>query len=358
MPEKKRVAIIGCGRMGQHYAGAYDMFEDTEIVAIAEYNDARRKVVGERFGVTALYKDANELFKDIVPDLAAVILPGKYIKEAVIAAAEAGVKGVSSDKPIAATLHDADEMVNICEARGVIFHGGNLQRASHEIQETANRLRQGWYGKILGATLHAWGSSEISGGGCQELAVLRLLTSAEVTEVISWAGPQDVLESDSDEGLFVHALFRMSNGLECPVSAHSIGFGGLDIWTENTLIRCKGPKVEMFQGFDGDGKRTQVDPRFSDFPWPRFNYLGSSIRSLISAVAHGSEMALSGHDLRQSLEIAIAAKYSALWGSVPVKLPLADRSLTLYPHTYRWLGGDQSGNPQTVEEARSRSLQN
>ena len=75
-------------------------------------------------------------------------------------------------------------------------------------------------------------------------------------------------------------------------------------------------------------------------------------------IAHGSEMALSGHDLRQSLEIAIAAKYSALWGSVPVKLPLADRSLTLYPHTYRWLGGDQSGNPQTVEEARSRSLQN
>ena len=51
-------------------------------------------------------------------------------------------------------------------------------------------------------------------------------------------------------------------------------------------------------------------------------------------------MAVSGHDLRQSLEAAIAAKYSALWGSVPLSLPLEDRSLTLYPTPYRWLGGD------------------
>ena len=47
----------------------------------------------------------------------------------------------------------------------------------------------------------------------------------------------------------------------------------------------------------------------------------------------------------------IAAKYSALWGSVPLKLPLEDRSLTLYPRPYRWLAGDHSGRPQTYEEA-------
>ena len=47
----------------------------------------------------------------------------------------------------------------------------------------------------------------------------------------------------------------------------------------------------------------------------------------------------------------IAAKYSALWSSVPLKLPLEDRSLTLYPRPYRWLGGEHSGRPQTYEEA-------
>ena len=45
-----------------------------------------------------------------------------------------------------------------------------------------------------------------------------------------------------------------------------------------------------------------------------------------------------------------AAKYSALWGSVPLKLPLEDRSLALYPKEYRWLGGDQSGQIQSSQE--------
>ena len=54
--------------------------------------------------------------------------------------------------------------------------------------------------------------------------------------------------------------------------------------------------------------------------------------------------------------MAIAAKHSALWGSVPLKLPLEDRSLTLYPVAYRWLGGDESGRRQTAEEALEGKL--
>ncbi len=33
-----RVAIIGCGRMGQQYTDAYMTFPDTKVVAIAEQN--------------------------------------------------------------------------------------------------------------------------------------------------------------------------------------------------------------------------------------------------------------------------------------------------------------------------------
>ena len=56
MAEKRyTVAIIGCGRLGQQYAEVYRTLPNTEIVAIAEYNPERRKAVGERFGVDALY---------------------------------------------------------------------------------------------------------------------------------------------------------------------------------------------------------------------------------------------------------------------------------------------------------------
>ena len=156
--------IIGCGRLGQHYAEAYSTYPDTEVVAIAEHNPERRAAVGERFGVKALYPDVESLLRDDVPDLAAVVTPSKYYKDAVIACAEAGVKGVSTDKPIAAVLADADRMVEVCESRGVVYAGGNLQRAMSEVQEAAAMIRRGDFGEIIGAAVHRW-SLEISGGG-------------------------------------------------------------------------------------------------------------------------------------------------------------------------------------------------
>ena len=51
MPEKLTAAIIGCGKLGQHYAETYSALPNVELVALAEFNDARRAVVARRFGV-------------------------------------------------------------------------------------------------------------------------------------------------------------------------------------------------------------------------------------------------------------------------------------------------------------------
>ena len=347
---KHTVAIIGCGRLGQHYAEVYQTLPNTELVAIAEYNPERRNAVGERFGINALFQDAEALFQEIVPDIAAVVLPGKFIKEAVIAAAESGVKGVSTDKPIGSRLSDVDEMIEVCETRGVVFAGGNLQRAISEVQEAARWLRNGDYGALNGASVHGWGG-EISGGGCQHISVLRLLAQAEVTEVIAWGTPEEALKQDSDEGLIINGHFRLSNGLVCPVFGQRTPFSGVDVWTDEALVRWDWGAPEIYKGFDETGGRIKVDRPYTPLQYPRFTYMGTSILSFLDVLENGGELAISGHDLRQSLEVAIAARYSALWGSVPLKLPLEDRSLTLYPRAYRWLGGDQSDLPQSYKDA-------
>ena len=346
-----RVAIIGCGRMGQQYAEAYTTYLDTEIVAIAEHNPERREAVGRRFGVEALYPDARSLLDDVVPDIAAIVTPSRFYKDALIACVEAGVKGVSTDKPIAAVLSDADEMVEACASRGVVFAGGNLQRAMSDIQEVAWMLRAGEFGEITGAAIHQWGNGEISGGGCQHVSVLRLLTSAEVTEVMAWATPEDLLDSGSDDGLKVNARFRMSTGVECSVFSEPTPYQGADVWTADSLVRWNWGQPELYRGFEKNGARKRLHHDYAPYEFSQFGYLTSSIRSFIAAVETGEELAVSGHDLRQALEVAIAARESARLGTVPVKLPLQDRSLSLYPRPYRWSGGDTDGRPQPVAEA-------
>ena len=336
-----RVAIIGCGKLGQEYADLYTSLPDAEIVAMVERNPDRLKHMGEKYGVTALYPDADALFKDIVPDIAAVVTPTKYYKDVVIAAAEAGVKGVSTDKPIEATLSNADAMVDACASRGVILSGGKLVRAIPEVQEAASWIREGRFGEMTGAAVLSW-SGEISGSGCHTISVLRLLTGAEVEEVISWGSPEDVLAGDCDWGLTVNGRFKLSNGIDCPVFGKAIERGMVDVWNEDTLLRMAWGPPEIYRGYDENGARIKTDPRYTPNDWGENRSLVGSIRAFLTAVETGDESRLwiSGHDLRQALEVAIASHQSAQRGSVPIKLPLEDRSLTLYPRPYRWLGGD------------------
>ena len=350
---KHRVAIIGCGRMGQNYAEAYTTYPDTEIVAIVDANTQRRDVLGSRFDVAALYPDVETLLKDVVPDIAVVVTPTKYMKDVVIACAEAGVKGISTEKPIAARLQDADAMVEACAARNVIFAGGNLQRAMNEVQEVASRLHNGEFGEIRGASVHGFGG-EISGGGCQHISVLRLFANAEVEEIIAWGTPAEALDAETDEGLIINGRFHLTNGLECSVFGTPTTCRGVDIWTDECLIRWDWNPPEIFRGYDQHGDRVRIDPNYSSYPWREYSYLTGSIRSFLAAVDGNGHPWITGADLRQALEVAIAAKLSATRNSVPIKLPLEDRSLTLYPRPYRWLGGDETGRPQSVAEATGK----
>ena len=366
--KKLTVGIIGCGRMGQYYAEVYKELPDTEIVAIAEWNDERRAVVGERFGVKKLYKHARAMLADVVPDVCAVITPTKFMKDAVIACAEAGVKGVSTDKPIAARLSDADAMVEACEKNNVVFAGGNLQRAKYTVQHAAKRLHSGEFGEVTGAAVHRF-SGEISGGGCQHICVLRLLTGAEVSEVTCWGGPKEALAREDDAGLNIDGVFRMSSGLPVQVFSAANPYRGIDVWTKDALVRWDWASPEIYHGYDANGARKKIDPGYPPFEFAHLiernehlrvgdDYLITSIRTFVNAVRKGTPLWVSGHDLRQALEAAIASKLSVQLGNKTVKLPLKDRSLALYPRQYRWAGGDVSGRPQSADDAAGKAKAN
>ncbi len=374
---KLSVAIIGCGRLGQQYAEIYRALAQTDLVAIAEWNPERRKVVGERFGVKALYRDAEAMLKDVVPDLAAIITPTKYMTGAVIACAEAGVKGVQTDRPFAAKLSDADRMIETCKRRGTVLAGGALERANWEVEEAGRRLSSGELGQRLGVAIHSY-RGEILAGGTARMLVLQHFTRATVDELIAWGNPPEALDAAAtDHGLNINGRFHLTSGLECQVfgSESAAPHRGVEVWTENALVRWDRhgePLTQIFDGFDAKGIRKEADPNYRPWSWSsvaeelgplleRIGYRGSErhyvlapISSLIDAVAKGIPPRITGETQRHSLEVAIACKLSAQLGSVPVKLPLEDRSMALYPRPYRWLGGDVSGRPQSASEAAGK----
>jgi hypothetical protein len=375
---KLRVAIIGCGRLGQLYAEVFRALPDTELVAIAEWNPERREVVGERFGVKALFRDAEALLSKVVPDLVAIVTPSKFIKDAVVACAEAGVKGVLTDRPFAARLSDADEMIETCKSRGTVLAGGALERANWEVEAAGRKLATGEFGKRVGASVHSY-RGEICSGGTARMLVLQHFTQAEVDEVIAWGSPAEKLaDSATDEGLSINARCHLTSGLECQVfgSQSQPPHFGVEVWTENALVRWDrhgDPLTQIFHGVDARGARKEIEPDYDPWSWAKVGremeplltslgmkgseryYVLAPVTGLVDAVTKGIPPRITGETQRHALEIAIACKRSAQLGNIPVKLPLEDRSAALYPRPYRWLGGDAAGRPQSAAEAAGKN---
>jgi len=107
----------------------------------------------------------------------------------------------------------------------------------------------------------------------------------------------------------------MSNGLECQVFGTQTPLRGVDVWSEDTLARWDRAPPKIYRDFDDKGARVRIEPEHAPYEWSWWWYLTGTIRSCLAAVETRSEMAVSGHELRQALEVAIACELSTQLGS-------------------------------------------
>ena len=123
------VAIIGCGRTGEQrtgcgighkHAAGYQAAQGVRFVAfcdiVPENAEAFRKQYGS--GDERLYADYREMLAAEKPDVVSVALWPHLHAPATIACAEAGVRAVHCEKPMALTWGDARRMAEACDASG------------------------------------------------------------------------------------------------------------------------------------------------------------------------------------------------------------------------------------------------
>ena len=357
MDQKKRyrVAVVGgAGTWGRKYMRAFAEHPDCEIVAMVDRARDRRQRFADHYGAKAVYDTVGELLAEEVPDIVSIVLPVAESPAAVIACAEAGVRAVSCEKPIAVSLEEADEMVRVCRERGTALGCGTSFWDGSYVVDAVRWVRAGNIGRLTSAAIPVLGAHndrgpyEVSGAGCVELAVLRFLTDMDVEWVEGWTVPGDPAwwlppgaeDWELDGGAY--GRLGLSGGITCeipkpldhrrvPCLVSACGEDGT-VWIATrkpALVRGHGPGS------------TPVHPEF--FNAPRKRSVPSAIRRLIDAFDTGGEALCSGHDFRQALEIAIALKLSARRGHERVHLPLEDRSLRIYPQPYRLEGGDAAG---------------
>ena len=346
MDKKYRVAVVGgCGQWGRHYLQAYADHALCDVTLVDRSKD-RRERFANHFGIQSVYTELNEILAGDVPDIVSLILPVGQSHDAVIACAEAGVKVISCEKPIAVSLADADEMVRVCEERGTLFGCGTACWEVPHLLETAAWVREGQIGQLTAASIPGGLPREVSGGGCVQLTMMRVLTGMEVEWVEGWELPPasgwavPPGEKAIDVDCPAYGRLGLSGDIVCevPEPKNSVS---CRVWigAENGLVWLGGPRSVLIQG--SGATASPVYPEFLLTEEPK-EFFVRIIERLMHAHDTG-EMICSGHDYRQALEIAIALKQSSQQNHERIGLPLADRSLRVFPHPYRLTGGDVAG---------------
>jgi len=356
---KYRVAIIGGGRMGTHHARAYALHPKTDIVAVADNDAENRELFSKRFSVPG-YNDYGEMFDKEAIDISVAVLPVRAHPDAVVASAEAGVKGVACEKPMTGKLADADRMVEAAESRGIVFGAGVIPRNYPEYQKAADLLRAGEIGEIQSINIY----DKNGEGGCHSVNLARLFAgNADVEWIVGWVEGDSFSDFEGDEysrrdgdigfqGL--GGYIRFANGIECFSHVRhgvrsrvgELGRGIEVIGTEGTVFNdsaglhllkaSESGALEEVEGLFGDTRKgeRQYDEEGWSVPTPGMT---ATVGAIVEAVDTGEPPRFStGDDLRKALEICIAMRESHRQDHSPVKLPLEDRGLVMYPIYQRW----------------------
>lgn len=374
MSAKYRAAIIGHTGAGDYGHGldlVYADMPEVDVVAVADADGAGLKAAGERMGATRSYADYRAMLDQEEIDL--VNIGPRVLGERVgmvTASAEAGVRGIFCEKPLAATLRDADTILEVCERHGVKMAVAH-RRANPYEQYAKKLVDSGEIGELQVIRAHGkWdrrcGAEDLAVLGTHMMDSMRYLAGADV----DWAhghitqDEREVTAADAREGnegigliagnrLAAYYVFK--NGVtghfesnpgdtEHGLNSRWLGFEAYG--TKGILSLRNSPNGEMYWYRGGlwvpddvvEWERILLDEWERIPPGDRTHHSNMLIaRDLIQAMEAGRQVieSSSGYDARAALEMIMAVHESQRMKG-RVDLPLANRD---NPYAAQGAGG-------------------
>ncbi len=136
-PEPLRIGVIGVGNMGQHHTRVLSLLKDVELVGVADINVERGLDTASKYRVR-FFED----YRDLLPHVEAVCIavPTKLHHGVGMTCLQRGVH-VLVEKPIAASIAEAESLVNAAAESGQILQVGHIERFNPAFQEFTKVLK-------------------------------------------------------------------------------------------------------------------------------------------------------------------------------------------------------------------------
>ncbi|HXE76028.1 MAG TPA: Gfo/Idh/MocA family oxidoreductase [Candidatus Xenobia bacterium] len=138
MADRIKVGVVGVGDFGRHHVRLYRELDGAELVGVCDADTARARTIAQEFSTHTF------------DSLSALAESAQAVSVAVPTQHHAGVAGellqrgcdVLVEKPIAASLAEADELVRTAEAGGRILQVGHTERFNPAVVAAAGVVTQ------------------------------------------------------------------------------------------------------------------------------------------------------------------------------------------------------------------------
>lgn len=135
--EPVKVGVIGIGNMGQHHARVLSRLKDVELVGISDVNVERGIETASHYQIH-FFENYKDLLEQV--DAVCVAVPTRLHHSVGMTCLKAGVH-VLIEKPIAASIAEAESLVNAAADYSCILQVGHIERFNPAFKELHNVLK-------------------------------------------------------------------------------------------------------------------------------------------------------------------------------------------------------------------------
>jgi predicted dehydrogenase len=175
--KRYRVAVVGTGMIATagHIPAWKNLSADVEIVAVADLQEDRARLVATTYDIRAVYGDWRRMLAEVKPDIVSVCTPNAAHRDPTLGALAAGAH-VLCEKPVTTSLADAKAVYAAAEKAGRVLMVGQSARFFTQAVAAKQIVDSGRLGRVYFAEtvsmrrrgVPTWGQFHMkafSGGG-------------------------------------------------------------------------------------------------------------------------------------------------------------------------------------------------
>jgi predicted dehydrogenase len=333
-----KAGLVGCGRIGSEFdddpkrkivsthAGAYSAVPETELAAVADINREKLYKCGKRRCVNSLYQNYEEMLETENLDILSICTWNSTHLDIVKKAVEYNVKAIFCEKPIANTLRNAHQIVEICNKNNVLLQIDHQRRFDKFHQAIRDFIIGGKLGKIQQVSFYY--TAGIANTGSHMFDLLRFFFG-DVSWVIAFPS-ENKSPTESDPNF--DGVIRFKNNVFCTI--HACDVNNFSIF-EMDIVGEKGRLIITHSGFDLDFYEVRDSDLFSgykelysgeppvDVNLPR-DFMINGVKHLVKCLENSKPSISSGEDGLRALELICAFHESAKEDGKKIYLPLKE----------------------------------